>query len=149
MRQSKLRELGWLSFPRSHTVSGRMGPGLFSSSSRLFPLKTSWPETSMWKVCSWSGHWSRFFPPHIVQRIGTQDTAVVTAFRRQWEGHGFDSLRTLSSVSDRLEMPVLPLTSLWHWPSYITSLVSSFLVYKIEIIICISKFARPQWDFGS
>lgn len=42
-------------------------------------------------------------------------------------------------------MPTLPLISLWDWSSSVISLVFSFLVFKIELATCVSKFTRLKW----
>ena len=74
------------------------------------------------------------FPPPIddtIQSVGVQDNVEATASRRQWEGHGLASLRTLSSASDELEFKC-QLYHLYfcetdqstqpHWPSVSSSI---------------------------
>ena len=62
---------------------------------------------------------------------------------RPWVGATKDIVFSLRQTW--VQMPTLPLISLWDWASSVISLVFSFLVFKIELATCVSKFARLKW----
>lgn len=64
---------------------------------------------------------------------------------RPWIGAMKDIV--FSSRQTWVQMPTLPLISLWDWSSSVISLVLSFLVFKIESATCFSKFTRLKWTW--
>ena len=151
MKWSKLRDMEWLSFPRSQ-LAAETGPRLFPSFSRK--------ETCfLWRHVAWDTkmkdawiliqcflfffHFTlmmlfRALIPRTLLR--SQHSSTVG---RPWVGATKDIVFSLRQTW--VQMPTLPLISLWDWASSVISLVFSFLVFKIELATCVSKFARLKW----
>lgn len=119
-------------------------------SSGLFPLKTSWPETSRTKIYFPSGYWSRCF--HLTLMMSSRALLFGTLHLCMQEAVGerawFGALKYIvfSFRQTWVQMPTPLCTSLWGRPIYVTSLAFSLFIFKTETVIRVSKLARLKWD---